>query len=467
MHKGISTKLNKPMIHLLYVLIAALITSCGAQTDVVPTETEFEVPDWTEETHGNDIDPNFEEVFDTSEVKRFDIVVSEENWQLMLDDMTETYGEFGQDSRGGLIDAEEDPIWVKANLFYKDIQWYQVGLRFKGNSTLQGAWRQGNLKLPFKLDFDEFEDDYPEIKNQRFYGFKQLNLKNNYNDESFLRETVASDVFSDAGLVVSHTAFYELYVDHGDGPKYFGLYTLVEEVDDTVFETQFASDEGNLYKPEGDGAAFTEGMFSEADFEKKTNEDEADWSDILTLFDVLHDDIATTNPATWRENLEAVFDVDGFLKYLAVNGIIQNWDSYGRMTHNYYLYNNPETSQLTWIPWDNNEAFQEGNREGALDIDFSDLDAENWPLIANLYEDAIYRAKYDSYLAEVISGAFEASKIQTLYQSYASLIEPSVTAEVPGYSFINNQNSFANAIDELIEHAANRANVVNAYLAAP
>ena len=34
------------------------------------------------------------------------------------------------------------------------------------------------------------------------------------------------------------------------GPEYFGLYTLVEEVDGEVLDTQFASDDGNLYNPE-------------------------------------------------------------------------------------------------------------------------------------------------------------------------------------------------------------------------
>ncbi len=435
---------------------------------VVLADADFEATDWTEETHSNDVDPNFEEVFDDTEVKRLDVVVSEENWQAMLDDMTATYGEFGQRSRrGGQLDGEEeDPIWVPADVFYNGTQWYQVGLRFKGNSSLQSPWGQGLLKLPFKLDFDEFEDDYPQIDNQRFYGFKQLSLKNNYKDESFLREKVAADVFADAGLAVSHTAFYELYVDHGDGPDYFGLYTLVEEVDDTVIETQFESDDGNLYKPEGDGATFVEGSFSEEYFDKKTNddEDEADWSDILALFDALHDDTATTDPATWRTNLEAVFDVDSFLKYLAVNGIIQNWDTYGRMSHNYYLYNDPETSLLTWIPWDNNEALQEGKREGALNLDFSDLNSASWPLIAKLYDDDVYRAQYDAYLAEVISDAFETSRIQALYETYADLIEPSATAELPGFSFLDGEDDFANAIDDLTDHAASRADAVNAYL---
>ena len=123
------------------------------------------------------------------------------------------------------------------------------------------------MKLSFKLDFDEFEDDYPQIKNQRFFGFKKLSLKNNFDDRSFLREKVSADIFANAGMAVSHTAFYTLYVDHGEGPEYFGLYTMVEEVDDTVIETQFSSDKGNLYQPDGNSASFQAGTFNQSDFE--------------------------------------------------------------------------------------------------------------------------------------------------------------------------------------------------------
>ena len=63
------------------------------------------------------------------------------------------------------------------------------------------------------LDFDEFEDEYPEINNQRFYGFKQLNLKNNFNDKSQMHEIVANELFRDFGLVVSHASFYALYIN--------------------------------------------------------------------------------------------------------------------------------------------------------------------------------------------------------------------------------------------------------------
>lgn len=431
---------------------------------VAVTDTDFDATDWTEATHSNDVDPNYDEVFDDTMVKRLDFVVTADRWQNMLDDMTASYGAFGQPGGQGLTSAEEDPIFVPADVYYNGTQWYRVGIRFKGNSSLQSSWHQGVLKLSFKLDFDEFEDDYPQIDNQRFHGFKKFSLKNNFDDRSFLREKVAADVFSKAGVPVSHTAFYALYVDHGNGPEYFGLYTLVEEVDGEVLDTQFASDDGNLYKPEDYGASFAEGSFDEQYFEKKTNEDEADWSDILELFAALHDNTASTDPATWRTNLESVFDVDGFLKYLAVNEVIQNWDTYGKMTHNYYLYNNPDTAKLTWIPWDNNEALQTGKRGGALALDFANMQADSWPLIEKLYADDVYKAQYDQFLLAVIGEAFETITTQTLYDKYSALVEPYATTEIPGYSFLNRTDDFYNAVAALKTHASSRAAAVDTYL---
>ena len=454
----------------ILILIVAFMVGCSEDDITEPTtadetldETDFEATDWTSATHSKDADPNFDEVFEDNTVKRIDFVITAERWQTMLDDMTALYGPFGTGG-GPLIEVDEDPVFVPAEVFYDGIEWYRVGVRFKGNSSLMTAWQHGILKLAFKLDFDEFEDTYPQINNQRFYGFKKLSLKNNFEDRSMLREKVAGDVFRNAGLAGSHTAFYTLYVDFGEGPVYFGVYTMVEEVDDTVLDTQFADDDGNLYKPDGNGASFAEGTFSEDVFVKKTNEDDSDWSDILSLFAVLHDYTRITDAASWRTNLEAVFDTEAFLEYLAVNTVIQNWDTYGRMTHNYYLYNNPDTGKLTWINWDNNEALEEGKQGGSLALNFSDLESGQWPLIEYLYADEVYRARYDAYVAEVIDGAFNTSTIQATYAAYASLIEPYATTEVAGYTFLRMSSDFQMAISELNQHASERASVVSNYL---
>lgn len=459
-----------------------LITGCGSGSDSTSTQTtsstntevtldatsdaDFEVTDWTTETHSKKVAPNFSEVFDDTQVKRLDFVITKTRWQSMLNNMTSIYGAYGTPVAGnGLLDNAADPDYVPADVYYKGKEWYRVGLRFKGNSSLQSSWQSGNLKLSFKLDFDEFEDEYPQINNQRFYGFKQFSLKNNFMDSSQLREKVAADVFKKAGVPVSHTAFYTVYVDHGDGPEYFGLYTLTEEVDDTLIDTQFSSNDGNLYKPEDGSSNFAKDTFNAADFEKKTNEDEEDWSDIKALFTALHADTASTDPATWRTNLEAVFDVDGFLKYLAVNGAIQNWDTYGRMKHNFYLYNNPDNGKLTWIPWDNNESLQTGKQGGALALDFSNLSQAEWPLIAKIYADDVYKARYNSYLTAVMTDSFETNQTQALYEKYSALVAPYATTERTGYTFLNSSNDFYSAITTLKSHVASRAAAIRAYLA--
>jgi len=253
--------------------------------------------DWSDETHGklttSEIIANLDEVFDTSEVQKIRIVIEPENWELMNENLDDLKDELGNSRDFNSID---NPFFVPSEFFYSpdgtdenELEWYKVGIRFKGNSSL---YNTNCSKLPFKLDFDEFEDEYEEIDNQRFYGFKQLNLKNNYDDESEMHEVVACQLFDDFGLISAHSSFYQLYlnVDGGDEDDdiYYGLYTLVEEVDDTVIKTQYADDDGNLYKPEDDAATFASGTYYEDEFGLQTDDDET-YEDILTLYNVIND----------------------------------------------------------------------------------------------------------------------------------------------------------------------------------
>lgn len=481
-NKMIVRALFAPINKILFVVAAIILYSCNDKIvessagdinsgEIVAeayVDTNFVATDWTETTHSKKGDPNFELVFDDTKVQRLDLVITKNRWNTMLADMTSLYGAFGSSRSGGMggggLTETEDPIFVPGEVFYNGKEWYRVGIRFKGNSSLQSTWQSGNLKLSFKLDFDEFEDEYPQIDNQRFNGFKKLSLKNNFDDKSMLREKVAGDVFRNAGLAASHTAFYEVYVDFGDGPTYFGVYTLTEEVDDTVIDTQFSSDKGNLYKPDGDAASFASGSFDETEMYKKTNEDEADFTDVKNLLNILHDGSRTSDPTAWRAQLDAVLDTEVFLNYLAINTTIQNWDTYGRMTHNYFLYNNPANNKLTWIPWDNNEALQSGKREGSLPLDFSGLSASQWPLIGYIYQDPVYQAKYKAYLESIVTGAFEPNSMQALYTKYQALVEPYATKETTGYTFLRNSSEFSSAVNTLKTHVTSRSNAVNSYL---
>ena len=450
---------------LLMGFILILLGGCYKETTIYYGEG---LDDWTSSTHSSSAVPNYNKVFAQDKVNRIDITISAENWEIMQDDLDDLYGSSSSGGPGGgpggggtTTFSDETPVYVPCNVEFEGTNWYYVGIRYKGNSSLS-AYSSGVNKLPFRLEFDQFKDDYPEITGQTFYGFPALSMSSNYNDKSFIREKVGCDLFREFGVPAPETAFYEMWIDCGDGPVYFGLYTAVEVVFETTLVHQFGSESGNCYKPDGDGAAWASSTWNLSDFENKTNGGTGG-DDIVAIYEILHSDTRTSNPSQWKTDLESVFDVDGFLKYLAVNTTIQNWDTYGIMTHNYYLYNDPADGLMKWIPWDNNEAFEEGKQGGSLSFEFSEISSAAWPMIGYIHDNADYEAAFKTHINDFINGIFEPSAAQNRYAYWENLIQESVDAETSDYTFLNNTSEFSSAISDLGSHASARYIVADAY----
>ena len=449
----------KVKIIILSLLLSLFALSCRDEEEITKNAT-IETPDWTIETHSDSVTTNYDQVFKENEVIRIDLEIDATSWAAMQADLKSNLS--SNSGRPGTT-VEFDPIWAPCEVYYNGIEWYKVGVRYKGNSSLSSAYSSGNGKLSFKLDFDQYESTYPAIKDQRFYGFKQLNLKNNYDDDALVREKVGTDLFREFGLVSSRAAFCQVYVDNGTGSKYFGLYTLVEEVDDSVLDSQYSDGSGNLYKPDGTAASFAFSSYDESQMEKKNNETANDYSDVKSLYTILNSSTRSSAPAEWKTNLEEVFNVDIFLKWLAANTVIQNWDTYGNMTHNYYLYNNPSEGKLNWIPWDNNEALQNGKLSGAVSLELNSV-STGWPLIRYIINDADYKLQYQVYLKQFITEVFTPEKMTALYTSYYNLLKESAYSEISGYTFISSDSQFDAAISTLKTHVTERNTAVNAYL---
>ena len=482
---------------------------------------------WTEETHGNNATPNYDVVFARDVVKRIDLTIEPADCRAMLEDMTGNYGEYGKFGCGGqipinacrLCEGLQDgdpctiplffgliriqgtcmtmpgqrictpdflpvvgppggvppdsffggspkPIYRPCTFTFEGKTWWHVGVRFKGQSSLIFPWLIGRTKkFPFRFDFDEFEDIFPEIDNQRFFGFKDLSMCSNFDDNSLLREKIVGDIFREAGVPAPRNAFYRLFIDYGEGPVYFGLYTMVEVPRKPMLETQFGDSDGNLYKPEGPGARWI--TFDKESFAKKTNKSENDWSDVEAAFTALH--ASRDDPAGWRGGLEAVFDVDGFLRWLAVNTVIQNWDTYGNTPQNYYIYSDPGDGQLHWIPWDNNEALKStGDLVDPLplSLDSTAVD-ESWPLIRFLMDDPVYHATYLSFVHDTIEGAFSVTRSQTRLINAHDLIAPFVVGpdgEQGEYTLLAGPEDFDIELDNLLDHVVQRHNEVLQFL---
>lgn len=353
------------------------------------------------------------------------------------------------------------PITVECDITSEDVSLRHVGIRFKGNSSLAMPWQQGNYKLPLRLKFDEFEDTYPETKNQRYFGFKDLSLSNGQSDSSLLRDKIGTELFARAGFAAPATAFYRVYVDHGEGPTYFGLYTGIElPKEDAFLDRFFASHDGNLYKPDGTGARFQ--TYDAETLGKENNEEEGDYSDVRGLFDALHAD--RSDAGAWRAGLEARFDVKVFLHWLALNTVAQDWDTYGQMAHNYYLYADPNRdSTLVWIPWDHSYAFSAGRN---LSLNLSEV-TDTWPLIRYLLDNAQYAQIYRDFVAQAAAEEYAPAWAEARFRAAHALIKPYVigeSGEQSGYGFVTSEASFDASLDELIQHVTQRGRDVAAFL---
>lgn len=365
-----------------------------------------------------------------------------------------------------------DPIWKPCTVRFEGRTWWHVGVRFKGYSTLKETWAAGSYKLPLRLEFDQFEDEYPEIRNQRFFGFQTLSFFNNALDDSLIREKVLGDVLRESGVPAPRSAFYRVYIDVDGTSRYFGLYTVVEVPDRPMFLTQFGGAGGNLYKPDGlpweSAATWRAGLpIDETSFPKKSNRAEADWSDIQAAIAALNAN--RSDASAWRDELDRRFDAAGFLRWLAINTVVQNWDSYGITCRNYYLYGDPsEGGKLHWIPWDQNLSFRSDMSPAPLlPIDMSTVDAR-FPLIRFLMDDPVYIEIYWSEVGRFDRGLFAPDRIKERLRATHDLVAPHVVGpegELPGYTWLRDPDAFTSSLDALQAHVDLRHTAVAEALA--
>ena len=215
-----------------------------------------------------------------------------------------------------------------------------VGIRIKG---LSSYYKANSQKKPFKIDFNEFTED------QEYDGMKKINLHNGACDPGMLRDFLAYDVLRTAGVAAPRVAPCRLYFND----EFWGVYNIIEQIDKTFLKNNFSSGGGTLIKNTGWDELHWKGPEIDPyleDYEMKTNEDEDDWSDFINFVDVINN----TSDAAFPDAIEEVFDVDLFLHVMAVDVMTNNWDSYIDGERNWFLYHEPNSGKMHWIPWDYN-----------------------------------------------------------------------------------------------------------------
>ncbi len=377
--------------------------------------------------------PDYDYLFDEHAVRRLDLTVPPAGLDALARYLATR---FRQD------DPRSSLPYVEGTVALEGREWRHVGIRYKGHSSLTPFY-EGRQKLPLKLDFDEFEDTYPETKDQRFFGLKQISFANAWRDPSLLRDFLTLEILRGTGAPVSRAAFWRVFVNG----TYHGLYTVVEEVDEAFVLDRFGSDSGNLYKPDGPAAALT--RFAERDFEKETNEDAADFSDVKALVAALQDR---------EEDIGEHVDVDDLLRWLAVTVAVANRDSYLSRPHNYFLYADPALGRFRFVSWDHNltfGAFAPGHyssaRRHALPPD------RPWtgrrPLAARLLEVPEHRDRYFALLRDLLAGPLAKETFDARARSLQDRIRPYVVGpegEVFPHTLLARPEDFDAALDSAV-----------------
>lgn len=473
-----------------------------------------------DDTHGRNAVPDYGRVFAQDAVNRMDIRINSADWQRVLADMQSMAGASGfglnvgfsqaqiaactgrivgaactasdppvagrcaiagfpnppgqlacapiAGAQNGRDDVEllpRTPIYVPADVSYDGETFRNVGFRLKGNSTLLFTWRRGSDKLPFRLNFDSLESQFPDARDQTFFGFPNLSFINQDLDPTYVRAKVVTDLFRDAGVPSAAASFIRIFLDRGNGSQYLGLYTMVEVPDNPMLSRVFGSDAGNLYKPNGTGGRWN--VFTHEGFPKRTNQDDGDWTDIQEAIEVLNE--PKTDRARWRSRFEARFSVPTFLRWLALNTVIGNIDVYGGVSaHNYYIYSSPRhRDRIFWIPWDHDLAMPTPGILGAplpnapIDIMLNNVQPV-WPLIRHLLDDPLYRAVYRANVDEMLRTVFEPSRVSAIIQSESARIFPFIfgaQGEIASRNFAGTVAQYDNNIfgpNGLIAYVQNR-----------
>jgi len=319
-----------------------------------------------------------------------------------------------------------------------------VGIRLKG--TLKAGMGQKEDKYSFKVNFDLFEAPH-------FHELDSVHLLNDKPDPSHMREILASRMYRAMGIPAARSTSVTLKVGGQDQ----GVYTLVQEIDKRFlkvwFGTESGADDGNLYKCVAPGCSLVyRGDKKEhyiiksceepngCGFVLKTNEDDPslnDYSDLIAFLDLVNN----TPDDAFAEAIEAVFDVDLYLRYLAVAVVISDYEGYLGRLDSFFLYHRPDNDKWVLLPWDLNKTYGSSDCKTSEEHTGGPLfppwcgESER-PLGKRILAVSAWRDQYEDYVRELLDGYFTEEIQAGWIQEIDLLIRDLVAADpIPLFPF--------------------------------
>ena len=297
--------------------------------------------------------------------------------------------------------------WFSATVTIDGETHTEVGVRKKG---FLGS--QSDTKPSLKLHFDKYVDG------QSLGGvMERMTLNNSVQDPSMVNTCLAYQVFAAAGLPSSRCNFATVSVNGKD----LGLYVHVEEIKKPMLARHFDSADGNLY--EGNVSDFTPEF--RGTIEKKTNEDEDDWSDVDAMVAALQE-----QSDAGLETLGELVDLDKFLSFWATESLVGHWDGYAGDRNNYHFYREPD-GKFVFIPWGVDDVFHLKDDPNPFDnISSPPPSVLALSAIPNrLYNTPEWRVKYAVRLKEILDRVWNEDELLASVDAMAAIVQERASPE--------------------------------------
>lgn len=446
-----------------FLILAFLLSGCeflNTTTTTTITSTTSTDTITTTTTTADQDELLYQTLFDNSVYKKFTIHFSQANFLKLIDDMENYYDEFGSYRDNTIQEVDIDYTDSDGN----QVTMYEVGFRTKGNifSRVLPVIKDSNgdiigyQQVSFQLEFNEtflYPDNstqYKELKDRRGFDLEQLNFKMvRADDFGAVTESIAYDLYREAGVLTSATSFAVIYFDIEGTIVPYGLFMLQEPIDDVFVKRYFGRNQdgsvGDLYKCvwQTEPARLTLGYnpysLGVSDYndgyrktyQLKTNKDISNFSSFTSFVEKLNN----TSVINYTNVLEANLDVDSLLRAFAMGFLIGSPDDYRSDANNYYLYF--YEGMAVYIPFDMDQSLgfgwdPFGNHGLDLDVLYYQPaqsyigTMQDLPMAYNVLEIPMYRDAYLQYLVDYTdptSGIFDIQTYESLFSMVKSLYE--------------------------------------------
>jgi spore coat protein CotH len=316
--------------------------------------------------------------------------------------------------------------YVHADLEFGGQLFKDVAVRYKGNNTYMEA-RNSN-KRSFKIELNRY------VKGQKLAGLTKVNLHNNVTDPSWMNEVLSHRLFRDAGVPAPRTAYARVLVTVPGkfDQEYFGLYSVVEDIDSHFAAERFGSKDGAIFKP------VTPRLFADLG---------DDWANYNQTYDPKTDTsrhqthriiefaklVTSTAGAEFAARVGDYLDLNEFARFMAVTVWLSNMDSILAMGQNFYVYLNPKTDKFQFLPWDLDHSFGQfpmaGSQEQREKLSIQKPWRGENRFLERVFGVEAFKKIYLAKMSEFSSTIFKPERFHQQVDELAAAIRPAVKEE--------------------------------------